>query len=270
MKLIATDLDGTLLNSAGEVSARSRATLQRAQQAGLVVVLITGRPSRMVLPLAEHLGLQGHIICSNGAATHRLPDGTAEDLQPIPAQVLHTLIPRLRAELPDVSLALEWGSGMAREQDVPDVTHAAEARGAAQPSPELLSLLDSQPILKLIARSAALDPLALNTRINALGAGSVHASSSGAPFSEVAASHVSKAYALERLCGLLGVAARDVVVFGDAPNDLPMMTWAGRAVAVANAQPVVQQTADEVTLSNDQDGVAAYLERYLDELEQRP
>ncbi|GGR00796.1 Cof-type HAD-IIB family hydrolase [Deinococcus ruber] len=268
MKLIATDLDGTLLNSAGEVSARSRATLQRAQQAGLVVVLITGRPSRMVLPLAEHLGLQGHIICSNGAATHRLPDGVAEDLQPIPAHVLHALIPQLRIELPDVSLALEWGSGMAREQNVPDVAHAAEPKSRPQSTPDLLTLLDSQPILKLIARSAALDPLALNARINQLGGGSVHASSSGAPFSEVAAAHVSKAYALERLCGLLGVAAQEVVVFGDAPNDLPMMRWAGRAVAVANAQPDVQQAAAEVTLSNDEDGVAAYLERYLAGLEQ--
>ena len=264
MKLIATDLDGTLLNSAGEVSARSRTALRLAQQAGFVVVLVTGRPSRMVLPLAEHLGLQGHIICSNGAATHRLPEGSAEDLQPIPAAVLHTLIPRLRAEIPGVSLALEWGSGMAREQDVPDVAHAAEAGSASQESaPDLLSLLDAQPILKLIARSPALGTLALNARINALGAGQVHASSSGAPFSEVAAAHVSKAYALERLCGLLGVAARDVVVFGDAPNDLPMMKWAGRAVAVANAQPEVQQVAAEITLQNDEDGVAVYVERLL-------
>ncbi|WP_425148186.1 Cof-type HAD-IIB family hydrolase [Deinococcus sp.] len=246
IRLVASDLDGTLLNSAGEVSERSRDALSAAQHAGLIVVLITGRPSRLVLPMAEHLGLRGHIICSNGAATHRLQSGVAEDLQPIPSQVLRALILRLRQELPDVSLGLEWGAGMLRE-----------------PDDDILAKLEVHPVLKLVARSAALDPQALNARINALGAGEVHASSSGAPFAEVAAAHVSKAYALERLCGLLGVQAAEVVVFGDAPNDLPMMRWAGRAVAVANAQPQVREAADELTLSNNQDGVAVYLERLL-------
>ena len=244
--LIASDLDGTLLNSAGEVSARSRAALQAAQARGWVVVLVTGRPSRTVLPLAGHLGLRGHVICSNGAATHRLPDGLAEDRQPIPAGVLRALIPALYREVPGVRLALEWGDGMAQGDD-----HA------------LLALLEERAVLKLIARSAQLTPLELNARIGALGAGEVAASWSGAPFSEVAAAHVSKASALARLCGGLGMEAGQVVAFGDAPNDLPMLEWAGRAVAVANAEPGVLEAADEVTLSNDQDGVAVYVEGLL-------
>jgi hydroxymethylpyrimidine pyrophosphatase-like HAD family hydrolase len=78
---------------------------------------------------------------------------------------------------------------------------------------------------------------------------------------EVTPAGVNKATALAELAGSVGVVARDVVAFGDYPNDVPMLAWAGHGVAVANAHPDVIEIADEVTASNDEDGVALVLER---------
>jgi hydroxymethylpyrimidine pyrophosphatase-like HAD family hydrolase len=80
---------------------------------------------------------------------------------------------------------------------------------------------------------------------------------------EISASGVSKAVALSRLADELGVPADEVVAFGDMPNDVPMLGWAGHAVAVANAHPDVLAAADEITASNDDDGVAQVIERLL-------
>lgn len=256
IRLIASDLDGTLLGSQGNLSARNAAALQAAQAAGLTVVLVTGRPVRMVLPLAQQLGLHGHVICTNGAATHRLPGGEGEDRVGIPPHVLQAAIPRLRQAIPGVAFALEYGDRVIRERALRDDVDSV---------PDILSVLnDHQVPLKLIARGAGLDTHALNARINALCAGQLEASSSGASFSEVAAHGVNKGYALARLCGLLGLEGGQCLVFGDAHNDLPMFAWAGASVAMNNAVQGVQRAAGEVTLSNDEDGVAVVIERLLE------
>lgn len=255
LRLVATDLDGTLLNAAGEVSDRSRAALAGVQAAGGVVVLITGRPSRMVLPLAGELGLSGHVICSNGAAIHRLSDGGAEVLFALSPAVLRRAVPLLRSACPDLGLALEWGVGMQAE---------VAYRAAPDSVNDVLDALDDgPPVLKVMARSAALSPPQLCDLINACCGQDLHASTSGAPFAEIAARGVHKSAALSRLCDALGIQPAEVVAFGDAPNDLPLLAWAGRGVAVANAEAEVKALADELTLSNDQDGVAAVLERLL-------
>jgi len=255
LRLVATDLDGTLLDTAGEVSARSRAALAGVQAAGGVVVLITGRPSRTVLPLAGELALSGHVICSNGAAIHRLSDGGAEALFAVPPGVLRRAVPLLRSACPDIGLALEWGVDM-------------RAETAYHTSPDsvndVLDVLDSgPPVLKVIARSPSRSPVALAELINACCGQDLHASTSGAPFAEIALRGVHKSAALSRLCAALGIRADEVIAFGDAPNDLPLLTWAGRGVAVANADAGVKAAASELTLSNDEGGVAAVLERLL-------
>ncbi|GAA3998757.1 HAD family hydrolase [Deinococcus rubellus] len=254
-RLVATDLDGTLLSSAGEVSGRSRTALLGVQAAGGVVVLITGRPSRTVLPLAGELGLSGHVICSNGAAIHRLSDGGVEVLWALSPEVLRRAVPVLRAACPDLGLALEWGTDMQAE---------VAYRAAPDSVGDVLDVLDDgPPVLKVIACSATLSPLELCDLINDRCGQDVHASTSGAPFAEIAARGVHKSAALSRLCAALGIQATEVIAFGDAPNDLPLLAWAGRGVAVANADAEVKALAQELTLSNDQDGVAAVLERLL-------
>ncbi|WP_420595879.1 Cof-type HAD-IIB family hydrolase [Deinococcus sp.] len=253
-RLVASDLDGTLLNTAQEVTPRSRAALARVSAAGGVVVLITGRPSRLVLPLAAELELSGHVICSNGAAIHRLSDGGAEEVRGLAPAVLRRAVPLLRRVCPDMGLALEWGNQMQAEtayRDAPDSVN------------DVLDIVDIvPPILKMMARSASLPPPELAQLINTCSQ-EWHASTSGAPFAEIAAQGVNKSAALAYLCGVLGFNAAEVLAFGDAPNDLPLLAWAGQGVAVANAEPEVRALADKLTLSNDEDGVAAVLERLL-------
>lgn len=260
-KLVASDLDGTLLNGAGEVSQRSRKALAAVQAVGSVVVLTTGRPSRMVLPLARELNLSGHVICSNGAAIHRL-GGQTEDLRVLQPEVLRRVVTRLRSACPDVGLVLEWGSGMQVETAYQQL---AESQGENRSGVgDVLDLLNhGYPVLKVMARSLRLSPHQLAELINNQSGDEVHASLSGAPFAEIAAKGVHKSAALERLCAALGITAAEVVAFGDAPNDLSLLEWAGHSVAVANAAPEVKALADEVTLSNDLDGVAVVLERLL-------
>jgi hydroxymethylpyrimidine pyrophosphatase-like HAD family hydrolase len=81
---------------------------------------------------------------------------------------------------------------------------------------------------------------------------------------EISATGVTKAAGLAWLCEREGFTAEDVVAFGDMPNDVPLLTWAGRSVAMGNAHPAVREVADEVTSTNDEDGVAAYLEKLFD------
>ena len=253
--LIATDLDGTLLTSQQTVTERSREALAGVQAVGGVVVLITGRPSRTVLPLAAELGLSGHIICSNGAAIHRLSDGGAENLRSLSPTVLRRTLPRLRQRIPDIAFALEWGYGMQAE---------SAYRAAPEQVNNVLDVLDEgHPILKVMARAASLAPVDLAQLINDTCGQELHASTSGAPFAEIAAQGVNKRAALTHLCGVLDIKAAEVLAFGDAPNDLPLLSWAGCGVAVANAVPQVRAVANEVTLSNDGEGVAAVLERML-------
>ena len=123
---------------------------------------------------------------------------------------------------------------------------------------ELLSV----PAVKLLARAGEQDPDAFAELIAAAVAGlaeATHSSSSG--LVEISAAGVTKAAGLAWYCDRLGVTAADVLAFGDMPNDVPMLTWAGRGVAVANAHPAVLAVADEVTTANTEDGVAAYLEK---------
>jgi hydroxymethylpyrimidine pyrophosphatase-like HAD family hydrolase len=255
IRLIASDLDGTLLNSQGELSVRNAAALEAAQLAGLVVVLITGRPVRLVLPLARELALSGHVICANGAATYRLPGGEIEDVVGIAPEVLQGAIPRLRASVPGIGFALEYGDVVIRERALRDDPDSV---------PDILDAVQQRPLLKLIARAPELDTHALNDRINLLCTGILDATSSGASFSEVAANGANKGFALARLCGLLGVQQHEIMAFGDAHNDLPLLAQAGVPVAVGNAVLDLKQAALLVTGSNDEDGVAQVIERVLE------
>ena len=118
--------------------------------------------------------------------------------------------------------------------------------------------------LKFIVRSPLLSPRELMGELLALELEGFAVTHSGAPFLEVLAPGVSKAWGVARLCERLGMAASEVLAFGDAMNDAELLRWAGRGVAMANAEPEALEAADEVTLSNDEDGVAAVIERLLE------
>jgi Cof subfamily protein (haloacid dehalogenase superfamily) len=256
LRLAAIDLDGTLLRPDGSLSKRSRAALERARASGIRTVLVTARGPRSVRVLAADLGLDGSAICSNGAITLDLSSGEVVRTQPLGTEIAARLVRELRSRLPGILFAAETEEivlepGFAAwEWEPPTGTRYADG----------LELV-AEPVAKLIVRhdTHALEAIAEAARELA---GDDAAVTIPGPWTvEISAAGVSKAAALAELCAELGVEAAEVVAFGDYPNDLPMLEWAGHAVAVANAHPDVLAAADEVTASNADDGVALVLER---------
>jgi len=260
IRLVATDLDGTLLRDDGTISPRTSAALARVRAAGLVLVLVTARPPRFLRRLAAAEGLAGLAICCNGALVYDLERGTVVRHTPLGRAIAARLVAELREAMPGVCFAVEAGERYGWEP-------AYAALDGAHVEPDGLTgdalALCRDPVTKLIVRHpdcAAEALLPLVRRLAGAGASVTH---SGAAFVEVAAADVHKATALAALCAEIGVSADATIAFGDMPNDLPLLAWAGHAVAVANAHPTVLRAADEVTLANGEDGVAVVLERLL-------
>jgi Cof subfamily protein (haloacid dehalogenase superfamily) len=256
LRLAAIDLDGTLLRPDGSLSKRSRAALERAREAGIHTVLVTARGPRSVRVLAADLGLDGSAICSNGAITLDLASGEVVRTQPLGTEIAARLVRELRSRLPGILFAAETEEivlepGFAAwEWEPPTGTRYADG----------LELV-AEPVAKLIVRHDTLALEAIAEAARELAGDDAAVTIPGPWTVEISAAGVSKAAALVELCAELGVEAAEVVAFGDYPNDLPMLEWAGHAVAVANAHPDVLAAADEVTASNADDGVALVLER---------
>lgn len=263
MLLIATDLDGTLLRPDRTVSPRTADALRRIASDGINVILVTGRPLRWLGPVYEELGSWPIAVCANGAVIYDAVADRVLRADPLAPELLVDMCARLRQDFPDVGFAVEVANG---RRMLYDRAYGTWARPRDQPIREVISPdeLCAAPAVKLLARSTGSDAADFRARVAACLTGLAeitHSSYSG--LVEISAAGVTKAAGLAWVCERLGVAAADVVAFGDMPNDLPMLAWAGRAVAMANADPAVLRAAHEVTLSNEDDGVAAYLEEQL-------
>ncbi|GAA3449388.1 MULTISPECIES: HAD family hydrolase [Dactylosporangium] len=262
MKLVASDLDGTLVRRDRNVSPRTIATFQRLHAAGVIVVLVTGRPIRWIAPVHSQLGIPALAICANGAATYDPATDTIVHSSPLEASVLAEACTRLRAEVPEVVFAVERDGGrqMRHEPGFPVGPWEADHDSVA---PLPLADIVTRPAAKLLVRAGVQSPDEFTARVGACLTGLAEATnSSSSGMVEVSAAGVTKASALALVARSHSVTAADVVAFGDMPNDLPMLTWAGRGVAMANAHPAVRAAASDVTKhTNEDDGVAEYLER---------
>lgn len=263
-RLVATDLDGTLLRSDGTVSARTAAALAACAEAGVEVVFVTARPPRWLADLAPHVGAHGVAICINGAAVVEVATGRVLDERGMTAAQVADLARRLRlAGAGTVHLAVERVVGFAAE------TGYRSRHVAPEGSPVVArieqALTDSTLKLLVRAEDAGVDLDAFVARLaGAVGADAEVSHSGAEGLAEIAPPGVSKASALARWSAALGIAADDVWAAGDAPNDLPMLRWAGVGCAVANAHPAVLAAADRVLPANDDDGVAILLEEAVE------
>nr|WP_091294230.1 HAD family hydrolase [Micromonospora halophytica] len=263
-RLVATDIDGTLLADDRTLSARTAAVLERISARGTPVVLVTGRPIRWLQLVYDQLPAPLPAICANGAVVYDPATDEVLRADPLAPEHLAEVARRLRAAVPDVSFAVEIVDSrqMRHEAHYPlrwDADH--DAIRAVESPEELLSA----PAVKLLARAGEQDPDAFVELVAGALQGlaeATHSSYSG--LVEISAAGVTKAAGLAWYAERLGVTEQDVLAFGDMPNDVPMLTWAGRAVAVANAHPAVLAIADEVTGANTEDGVAAYLEKVFE------
>ena len=275
VRLVATDLDGTIVDRTGSITPRTVQALAACEAAGVGVVFVTGRPVRWMVGVAEATGHHGVAVCANGAVVYDLArESILETRALAPARVLE-IADRLRAALPDAVFALETLAGHRREPAF--MPHHEATRTA--PTGSLTELLAVDPIvIKILCRveraesggrhvqhMLADELLAVARRVLAGIAEPVHSDPHGGLL-EIAAAGVSKASTLELFAARRGIEARDVVAFGDMPNDVPMLRWAGRSYAMADGHPEAVAAADDVAPPCEQDGVAQVLERLLSEL----
>lgn len=262
LRLIAIDLDGTLLRSDGSVSARTRSALGRAVEAGIHLMMVTGRPARHVREIdgAGHFG--DLAICLNGALVYDLGRHAVAGETRVPAVVAHDLIARLRGGLPGICFAVEVGLDHGWE---PEYGRQRGRLEASQLAPADALTLCQGGVNKLIAFHPNLSPEELFVGSRDLVGDGASATYSGAPFLELSAREVSKGSALINYCAARAIDRSQVIALGDMPNDLSMLAWAGRGVAMANAHAAVLAATAEVTRSNDEDGVALVIEQVLAE-----
>jgi Cof subfamily protein (haloacid dehalogenase superfamily) len=260
VRLVATDLDGTVVRSDGTISPRTRAAFDACREAGVRVVAVTGRPPRWVVDLADLFG-PVVVVCANGAITFDLATRSVIGSRTVPPAAVLEAVPAVRRELPGVSAALETLAGFRHE---PAYVPRYDARRTAVVGelPELLA--DDPGVVKLLLREDSTPSDRLLDVVQRTAGHLVEPTHSGMDgLVEVSARGVSKASALAELAGGLGIDAADVVAFGDMPNDLPMLRWAGHSYAVGGGHPDVLAAAARVTPPCEEDGVAQVLERLL-------
>ncbi|MET7368311.1 Cof-type HAD-IIB family hydrolase [Streptomyces sp. NPDC005566] len=265
-RLIATDLDGTLLRDDKTLSDRTVAALAAAEEAGIEVFFVTGRPARWMDVVSAHVHGHGMAICANGAAVADLhADGRLIEVRPLERDVALDVVHVLREAAPGVSFAVELATGIHYEPAYPPfhmdpgATVAVAEKLLHEEAPG-----SAAPVLKVLAHHPELAPdTFLTLAREAAGDRASLTRSSPTALLEISGLGVSKAATLAACCAQRGIAQAEVVAFGDMPNDVEMLSWAGASFAMGNAHPAAVAAASGVTLSNNEDGVAVVIERIL-------
>ncbi|MEW1954096.1 HAD-IIB family hydrolase [Terrabacter sp. NPDC080008] len=260
-RLVASDLDGTLLRSDGSISRRTVDAWTAAGEAGIETVLVTARPPRWLHDLEHVVGPRGTAICGNGAFVYEVATRRLVETHCFEPGVVEELVADLRRALPSLTFAAECATGPFVTEDYPE---PHRDRGADRLLRGSWHELGSEPVGKLLALAPG-EPVEefLATVEGVLGdRGHLHFSGAHG-LAEINAPGVTKAAGLARWAERLGVPASEVWAFGDMPNDLPMLSWAGTGWAVASGHRDVRRAADRECPANDEDGVAQVLEALL-------
>jgi Cof subfamily protein (haloacid dehalogenase superfamily) len=265
-RLSATDLDGTLLRDDKSVSDRTIAALAAAEDAGIEVFFVTGRPARWMDVVSEHVHGHGLAICANGAAVVDLhAGGKVLEVRALERSIALDVVRTLRDAAPGTSFAVELTTGIHYEPDYPPfhldpgATVATAEKLLDEDHPDV-----GAPVIKLLAHHPELTPDGFLTLARtAAGKLASFTRSSPTALLEVSGLGVSKASTLALCCAQRGISADEVVAFGDMPNDVEMLTWAGTSYAMGNAHPDVIAAASGRTVANNEDGVAVVIEQIL-------
>ncbi|MFE2641625.1 HAD family hydrolase [Streptomyces nigra] len=257
--LIATDLDGTLLRGDDTLSDRSLAALAQAAVAGAQHLVVTGRPAPRVRPLLDVLGSRGLAVCGQGAQLYDAGRNRLLWSITLERDLAETALGKIEAEVGQVYAAVD--------QDGVDGLTLIEP-GYLMPHPTLPAVrvrhrddLWCEPISKVLLRHPTLTDDELAATARAVVGSLATVTMSGPGTVELQPCGITKATGLALAAEHLGLGPHETIAFGDMPNDIPMFDWAAHGVAMANAHPELKAAADEITLSNEDDGIAVVLER---------
>jgi len=264
--LIACDVDGTLFDDDEKVTPRTRDAVRSAVAAGAHFVLATGRPPRWIRPVVEGLGFAPMAVCANGAVIYDPATDQVLSARTLPVDVLAQLAEIAMRVIPGVGLAVERIGNRAHDTVTPQfISSPGYEHAWLNPDNTEVSFQDllSAPAIKLLIRKsgAASADIAAELAKHVGSEGDLTYSTNNG-LVEIVPRGISKATGVAEVAGPLGIADADVVAFGDMPNDVPMLRWAGLGVAMGNAHPDAVAAANEVTASNADDGVARVLERW--------
>ncbi|WP_256510387.1 Cof-type HAD-IIB family hydrolase [Crossiella sp. SN42] len=270
--LVASDVDGTLIDPLDRISDRTRRAVAAVRADGVPFVLATGRPPRWVHLISDELELDGYAVTANGALVYDVGERRVVRSWLLEPPLLGDVASALLKAIPGCAFAVERAPDGAAPTFVPDQPYGAflAENGYTHAWPESRSVEVSraevlgQPAIKLLVRHEGMTSEEMSAAAEAVLAGAVGITfSTSAGLIELASPGITKATGLAWVAEQLGVAQADVLAFGDMANDLEMIKWAGCGVAMANGLPELVALADEVTASNAEDGVAAVLERWF-------
>ncbi|WP_338887502.1 HAD family hydrolase [Rhodococcus sovatensis] len=265
-RLVASDVDGTLLDVHERVTERTRRVVLSLVADGTPFVLSTGRPPRWISPVVDQLGYAPMCVCANGAVIYDSGTDRILDAQTLSSETLHWLAEIAYVALPGCGLAAERVGASAHDAATPQfVSSPGYEHAWLNPDNTELSqeeVLDV-PAVKLLIRLASASSGAMVAALEPLIGGRADLTfSTDNGLIELSAPGVSKASGLAIVAERLNVVPADIAAFGDMPNDVPMLKMAGLGVAMGNAHPAAIAAANEVTTTNADDGVARVLERW--------
>lgn len=264
--LIATDVDGTLLDEDERITPRTRQAVHAAVASGVEFVLATGRPPRWVPPVAEALGFAPMAVCANGAVIYDAEHDRIISARTLSVDVLTELAEIATRVIPGAGLAVERVGRSAHDSATPQfVSSPGYEHAWLNPDNTEVSIEDllSAPAVKLLIRKAGAQSSDMAAElVKHVGIQGDITYSTNNGLIEINPLGTSKATGVEEVARPLEITAEDVVAFGDMPNDVPMLRWAGHGVAMGNAHPEAVAAANEVTASNAEDGLARVLERW--------
>lgn len=269
--LVAIDVDGTLLGPDGSISPATVAAVRDVVAAGKRVVLATARPPRGIVRLCQTLGLTSLQVNHNGALIYDPVSRQVAFHQPLAGPLARQVIEVVRRHDPTAAVGVEVVDRLWLDRP----TTQAVDRVAQEPSLTMTGVSTAGPgqdgleqalqgqVTKVMALGEAGPLASIQQELAQRGRGRVSFAFSHMRLLQIVHAQADKARALQRVCDHYGIAASAVMAIGDAPNDLPMMRWAGLAMAVGDAWDVVKAAAHLVVGPSGGDGVAAALRRHV-------
>ncbi|MFC4376630.1 HAD family hydrolase [Nocardia halotolerans] len=265
-KLVATDVDGTLIDTAERVSARTKAAVGAVVADGATFVLATGRPPRWIDPVVSELGYAPLAVCGNGAVIYDSATDRVVSSHTLDIATLSWLAELAERTLPGCGLATERVGASAHDAATPQFVSSPTYEHAwLNPDDTVVShaeVIDSPAIKMLVRLSSARSSEMRAALAPLIGDRAEITYSTEHGLIELSVPGVTKASGLAEVAQQIGARDNEIVAFGDMPNDVPMLKMAGLGVAMGNAHREARAAADEITATNDDDGVALVLERW--------